>query len=99
MATFSGRVDPTTGRYFVQDAAAVRAAYQRDGWVTLRGFLSEAEIRPIEVIYDKFMVRRRPADLRSRPTGRPAVAQRRNEAPRLQAEHCLSTRPLHCTLA
>ena len=35
----------------------MRAAYQRDGWVTLRGFLSEAEVKPIEVIYDKFMVR------------------------------------------
>ena len=55
MATFVGRVDPT-GRYVVPDAAAVRAAYQRVGWVTLRGFLSEPEIRPIEVIYDKFMV-------------------------------------------
>ena len=56
MATFAGRVNPATGHYEPQDAAAVREAYQRDGWVTLRNFLSEAEILPIEVIYNKFMV-------------------------------------------
>lgn len=77
MATFAGRVDPATGKYVADDPAAVRAAYQRDGWVTLRSFLTEAEIKPIEVIYNKFMVRLRVASGRG-PSPRP---RRRNSEP------------------
>ena len=34
-----------------------REAFERDGYVVLRGFLSEAELAPLEAIYDRFMRR------------------------------------------
>jgi len=59
MASFSGRLVDGTYRA-AGDIADVRAAYVRDGYVVLRGFLTEAEIDPIEVVYNKFMSREIP---------------------------------------
>ena len=52
LATFTGHIspeDPT--RYVVPDGT--REAYERDGYVVLKGFLSEAEVAPIEVICER----------------------------------------------
>jgi hypothetical protein len=37
------------------------AAFHRDGWITLPGFLSEAELRPLEDLYMRFLRREIPA--------------------------------------
>jgi hypothetical protein len=34
---------------------AAREAFKRDGYVVLRGLVTEDELRPIEAIYDRFM--------------------------------------------
>ena len=36
-------------------APGVVEAFRRDGYVTLPGFLAEAELQPIEAVYDAFM--------------------------------------------
>ena len=48
MATFSGKVSPDGQRYLIPDGT--RQAYERDGYVVLKGFLAEPEVAPIEII-------------------------------------------------
>lgn len=55
MATVSGRVGIHGDEYLLPPGS--KEAFERDGFIVMRNFLTEDELKPIEEVYDKIMRR------------------------------------------